>query len=99
MSPRTTIWDPRRLLPRQQDNHARRKRRDEHALQAVLGDDADEDGAHAKEYAKEYAVKEKMISVKNLMENMKLTVDQALNALGIQGDERKTIINQLQNRN
>lgn len=50
-------------------------------------------------YAKEYAVKEKMISVKNLMENMKLTVDQALNALGIQGDERKTIINQLQNRN
>ena len=31
---------------RQQDNHARRKRRDEHALQAVLGDDADEDGAH-----------------------------------------------------
>ena len=54
---------------------------------------------YAKEYAKEYAVKEKMISVKNLMENMKLTVDQALNALGIQGDERKTIINQLQNRN
>ena len=54
---------------------------------------------YAMEYAKEYAVKEKMISVKNLMENMKLTVDQALNALGIQGDERKTIINQLQNRN
>ena len=54
---------------------------------------------YAKEYANEYAVKEKMISVKNLMENMKLTVDQALNALGIQGDERKTIINQLQNRN
>ena len=54
---------------------------------------------YAKEYAKEYAVKEKMISVKNLMENMELTVDQALNALGIQGDERKTIINQLQNRN
>ena len=54
---------------------------------------------YAKEFAKEYAVKEKMISVKNLMENMKLTVDQALNALGIQGAERKTIINQLQNRN
>lgn len=54
---------------------------------------------YAKEYAKEYAVKEKIISVKNLMENMKLTVDQALNALGIQGDERKTIINQLQKRN
>lgn len=54
---------------------------------------------YEKEYAKEYAVKEKMISVKNLMENMELTVDQALNALGIQGDERKTIINQLQNRN
>lgn len=29
------------------------------------------------------------------MENMKLTLDQALNALGIQGDERTFITNQL----
>ena len=45
-------------------------------------------------YAKEYAVREKMIAIKNLMENMKLTLDQALNALGIQGDERKLIISE-----
>lgn len=51
---------------------------------------------YAKEYAKEYAVKEKVVSVKNLMENMKLTLEQALNALGIQGDERKLIRKQLQ---
>lgn len=51
---------------------------------------------YAKEYAKEYAVREKMIAIKNLMENMKLTLDQALNALGIQGDERKLIISEWQ---
>lgn len=32
----------------------------------------------------------------NLMENMKLTLEQALNALGIQGDERRIITNKLQ---
>jgi len=41
-------------------------------------------------------VKEKIVSVKNLMQNMKWSVDQALNALGIQGDERKMIMEQLQ---
>ncbi len=51
---------------------------------------------YAKEYAKEYAVKQKVISVQNLMENMKLSLEQALNALGIQGDERTFIISQLQ---
>lgn len=48
------------------------------------------------EYAKEYAVKQKVISVQNLMENMKLSLEQALNALGIQGDEQTFIISQLQ---
>ena len=48
------------------------------------------------EYAKEYATKEKAVSVRNLMENMKLTLEQALNALGIQGDERTFITKQLQ---
>lgn len=47
-------------------------------------------------YAKEYAAREKIVSVQNLMENMKLTLEQALNALGIQGDERKLITKQLQ---
>lgn len=51
---------------------------------------------YAKEYAKEYAAKEKAVSVRNLMENMKLTLEQALNALGIQGDERTFITKQLQ---
>lgn len=58
---------------------------------------------HAEEYAKEFAekyakecvTKEKAASVKNLMENMKLTLEQALNALGIQGDEREVIIKKL----
>ena len=50
----------------------------------------------AEEYAKEYAAKEKSVSVKNLMHNMKLNLDEALNALGIQGDERELIIAQLQ---
>lgn len=51
---------------------------------------------YAEEYAKEYAAKEKSVSVKNLMHNMKLNLDEALNALGIQGDERELIITQLQ---
>lgn len=51
---------------------------------------------YAKEYAKEYAINEKMISVKNLMENMKLTLEQALDAMGIQGDERTMIAERLQ---
>lgn len=53
---------------------------------------------YAKEYAKEYATNEKMISVKNLMENMKLTLEQALDAMGIQGDERTVIAERLQDQ-
>lgn len=43
---------------------------------------------YAREYAKEYVEKEKIVSIQNLMKNMKLTLEQALNALEIQGDER-----------
>ena len=53
---------------------------------------------YAEEYAKEYAINEKMISVKNLMENMKLTLEQALDAMGIQGDERTMIAERLQDQ-
>ena len=53
---------------------------------------------YAKEYAKEYAINEKVVSVKNLMENMKLTLEQALDALGIQGDERTMIAERLQDQ-
>lgn len=48
------------------------------------------------ERADEYVKKEKTVYVQNLMKSMKLTLDQALNALGIQGDERKMIMEQLQ---
>lgn len=49
------------------------------------------------EAVEEYAIKEKIVSVKNLMENMQLSLEQALDALGIQGKERTIISNQLQN--
>ena len=49
-------------------------------------------------YAKEYAINEKVISVQNLMENMKLTLEQALDAMGIQGDERTMIAERLQDQ-
>ena len=51
---------------------------------------------YAKKYAKECVEQEKAISVKNLMENVKFTLEQALNALGIQGEEREQIKRQLQ---
>ena len=40
---------------------------------------------YAKEYAKEYVEKEKIVSIQKLMKNMQLTLEQALNALEIQG--------------
>ena len=49
-----------------------------------------------KERVKECVEKEKTISVQNLMNNMKLTLDQALDALGIKGKERTLITQQLQ---
>ena len=51
---------------------------------------------YARKYAREYAEKEKIVSIQNLMKNMKLTLEQALNALEIQGDEREVITKQLQ---
>ncbi len=48
------------------------------------------------ERVKERVEKEKTISVQNLMNNMKWTLDQALDALGIKGKERTLITKQLQ---
>ena len=48
------------------------------------------------ECVKERVEKEKIISVQNLMNNMKWTLDQALDALGIKGKERTLITQQLQ---
>ena len=50
-----------------------------------------------KKYAEEYAVDSKVEIVENLMKNMKLTLEQALNATGITGKERAMITKQLQN--
>lgn len=47
---------------------------------------------YAKKYAKKYAVNEKIGSVKNLIKNTKFTLEQALDALEIQGDERAFIL-------
>ena len=48
------------------------------------------------EYAKEYAKTEKAEIVENFMKNMNLTLKQALDAAGIQGEEREAIIQLLQ---
>ena len=48
------------------------------------------------ERVKERVEKENTISVQNLMNNMKWTLDQALDALGIKGKERTLITQQLQ---
>ena len=48
------------------------------------------------ERVKERVEKEKTISVQSLMNNMKWTLDQALDALGIKGKERTLITQQLQ---
>lgn len=48
------------------------------------------------ERVKERVEKEKTILVQNLMNNMKWTLDQALDALGIKGKERTLITQQLQ---
>lgn len=51
---------------------------------------------YAKEYAKEYAISEVAEKVKSLMESTGFSLEQSLNALKIQGEERKLIIKQLQ---
>lgn len=42
-------------------------------------------------YAREYAEREKNVGIRNLMKIMKFSLEQALNALGIQGEERERI--------
>lgn len=60
------------------------------------------EGGHEKmseiveKYGDERAMKAKIVSTQNLMKNMKLTLEQALNVLEIQGDERAVITKQLQ---
>ena len=49
-----------------------------------------------REYAKEYAISEVAEKVKSLMESTGFSLEQSLNALKIQGEERKLIIEKLQ---
>ena len=51
---------------------------------------------YAKEYAKERVVDSKVEIIENLMKNMKLTLEQALNAAGVTGNEKEIIIKKLQ---
>ena len=49
-----------------------------------------------KEFAKEYADEHDVTKVEKLMENLQLTLEQALNALDIHGTSRAYIIKQIQ---
>ena len=49
-----------------------------------------------KEFAKEYADERDVTKVEKLMENLQLTLEQALNALDIHGTSRTYIIKQIQ---
>ena len=51
---------------------------------------------YVEEHAKDYSIRERVCSIKLLMKNLQLTLDQALSTLEIQGAERKLIIDQLQ---
>ncbi len=48
------------------------------------------------EYAKEYADEQDVTKVRKLMENLQLTLEQALNALDIHGASRTYIMKRLQ---
>lgn len=50
---------------------------------------------YAKEYAAECVIGEKIIFARKIIKNMKLTLEQALDVLEIQGAEREQIINRL----
>lgn len=51
---------------------------------------------YVEEHAKDYSIRERVCSIKLLMKNLQLTLDQALSTLEIQDTERKLIIDQLQ---
>ena len=51
---------------------------------------------YAKEYAKGYALEQRTEDVKSLMESTGFSLEQSLNALKIQGEERERVIEQLQ---
>ena len=52
---------------------------------------------YAKEYAEERVVDNKVEIIKNLMEDMRFTLEQALKATGVTGEEKEKVIKKLQN--
>ena len=53
---------------------------------------------YAEEYAKEYSAERTMVIVENFMKNMNFTLEQSLDAAGIQGEERELLIKQLKEK-
>ena len=51
---------------------------------------------YVKEYAEEYNTEDKIVTVKNLMKNMKWTLEQTLNNMGVSDREHSIITQQLQ---
>ena len=54
---------------------------------------------YAKKYAKEKSLEDQTMYIKNLMESMKLSLDQILDGMKISGKDREYIIGQLQSHN
>ena len=52
---------------------------------------------YAEEYAEGRVVDSKVEIIKNLMKNMKFTLEQALKATGVTGEEKEIVIKKLQN--
>lgn len=49
-------------------------------------------GELSKKYIEEYVISGKAESINEIMKNLDLTIDQALDALGITGDDRLAVI-------
>lgn len=50
------------------------------------------------EYAKEYVTEKTLYIVENLIKNANFTLEQALDAAGIQGEDRKAILTKLKEK-
>ena len=51
---------------------------------------------YAKQHARKYVMDSRIQGIKNLMANENWTIERALDALGIKGEDRKYILNEIQ---
>jgi hypothetical protein len=65
------------------------------ALRELMKDEIDREKAEVREKAREEAREEKISLISNLMETMKLTAEQAMNALKIPAEERQLYVSKL----